>query len=348
MTRALVTGATGFIGCHLVQSLLNSGVSVRCLVRPSPRTEPLRRLGVQLVNADLSQPSDLRAAVNNCEMVFHLAAKTSAVTRQELYRTNVDGTAAVARACAMQTSPPALVFVSSVAAVGTAIAGRRRREGDRPRPVSEYGRSKRGGERAAIAWAHRVPLSVVRPTIVFGPGNREMLPMFRSVTRYHVHAVPGYTPRRVALIQLDDLTDVLLRIARNGQRIAADEPSDGHGTSGYGARQDPRGYYLATATEFPTYAQLGRMIAQATNTRRLLIMPIAEPFAWMAAAGNQAWERFHHRSGSFNPDKLREAFAGDWTSWPSRLHEEFGFRPRKPLQQHLNDTAEWYRREGWI
>jgi nucleoside-diphosphate-sugar epimerase len=343
MSRVLVTGATGFIGGRLVESLLHRGAEVRCLVRPSPRVEPLRKLGVELVSGDLASAGDLRPALRCCDVVYHLAARTSALTRRELYQTNVAGSAAVARACAGQLTPPTLVVVSSIAAAGTAVAGRDRGDADPPRPVSEYGRSKRAGELAAVAWARRLPLSVVRPAIVFGPGNREMLPIFQTVTHLRLHLVPGFKPRRVGLIHSDDLIEVLLRVAERGRRI-----DPGHGDADAGAGRSPPGYYFASDTEFPTYANLGRMIARATGSEHVLVMAVAEPIAWLAAAGAQSWGRLLRQTSSFNVDKLREAFAGDWTQCTRRLEQELGFRPRASLQQRLQETAQWYSGQGWI
>jgi nucleoside-diphosphate-sugar epimerase len=313
-------------------------------VRPSPRVEALAQLGVELVTGDVCDCVPLRDALRGCDYVFHLAGKTSALRRQELFQTNAYGSFLIAQACARQTTPPRLIVVSSIAAAGTAIAGRLRREDDASRPVSDYGRSKRAGELAAAAWARRVPISVVRPAIVFGPRNREMLPMFQAIQRFGVHPVPGYSARRIGLIHIDDLLEILLRVADQGQSIASDRPSPLEDRpAGIG-----RGIYVAADPQFPTYIQLGRMIAKALGNRRILALPIAEPIVWVAAGVSQAFDRLRHQASSFNLDKMREAFAGDWTGSTERLEHEFGFRPTRTLQQRLAETAAWYQQEGWL
>src|SRR5690606_27898629 len=113
----------------------------RCLVRPSPRVEALSRLGVELVTGDVCHCVQLHDALRDCDGVFHLAAKTAALRREELFQTNAYGSFLIAQACAGQQTPPRLILVSSIAAAGTAIAGRSRREDDASRPVSNYGRS---------------------------------------------------------------------------------------------------------------------------------------------------------------------------------------------------------------
>jgi nucleoside-diphosphate-sugar epimerase len=299
---------------------------------------------VELVLGDVCDADLLRGALRECDWVFHLAGKTSANSRQQLYHTNAYGSFVVAQSCAAQTTPPRLIIVSSLAAAGTAIAGRQRRDDERSRPVSEYGRSKRAGELAAAAWAGHVPLSIVRPAIVFGPRNRDMLPMFQAIGRFQVHPVPGYTTRRVSLIHIDDVVEILWRVAGRGECV----PAEAARRSSDRVWRNSRGIYLAAAPEFPTYAQLGRMIARALGNRRTLVLPVPEPFAWLAAGASQGLDRLRQQSGSFNLDKMREAFAGDWTAFSERTEQELDFWPQQSLQQRLSETADWYRREGWI
>ena len=120
MPKVLVTGATGYIGEHLARSRLAHGDFVRCLVRKSSRTDQLESLGVELSQGDVNDADSMRRAVQGCQVVYHLAGKTAAMKRQELYRANSRGTYQFAQACAQQTTPPVLIVVSSLAAAGTA------------------------------------------------------------------------------------------------------------------------------------------------------------------------------------------------------------------------------------
>ena len=338
MSRVLVTGATGFIGGHLVSSLAAEGQEVRCLVRRTSVTAHLQRLGVELTAGDVRDPSAVRRAVRGCEVVYHLAGKTSARRRRELYEVNARGPELVARACAAQCSPPLLILVSSLAAAGPSPRGAIRTEADPARPISDYGRSKRAGERAVLAWSRQLPLSIVRPGIVFGPRNREMLPMFRAIARLGVHVVAGFTPYRLSLIHQADVLEVLARVVRRGRRVppeAALSPA-------------AEGVYFATTAEYPTYPQLGRMIARALRTRRTLVWAVAEPLVWLIAAGSQVVTAVQGCSSSLNVDKIREATAGDWICSDQRVRRELGFQPPRSLQHRLDETAVWYRAHGWL
>lgn len=352
MTRVLITGATGYIGGHLVESQLAMGRQVRCLVRATSALGPLPLDRIEVVRADLTDTDSLVRAVRGCDIVYHLAGLTSARFRAELYRTNGQGSMALALACARQSTPPRLIVVSTLAAAGTARDTGALNGSHRSQPISDYGRSKRAGELAVIRWARQVPVSIVRPGIVFGERNREMLPLFRSIARFGLHAVPGYWPRRVALIHHADLLEILDRVERVGHLIPADNDiMSSHraaSPSHVATEQTDAGIYLAVGPEFPTYSQLGRLIAQAVGARRMLIMPIAEPIAWLAAAAHQSVNFCRGRSDCFNLDKMREAFAGNWIGSTQRIEQELGFYPPLSLAARLRQAADWYRAQGWL
>ena len=186
MSKTLVTGASGFIGTHLVRALVEKGHAVTCLVRQRSVVKPLEALGTRLCAGDVTDANSLTSAVNGQDVVFHLAGRTRALNAHEFHAVNEGGTRAVAQACAAQTPPPVLVIVSSLAAAGPSTLDRPHVETDPSAPVSHYGRSKRAGELAAAAMAHRIPVTVVRPPIVIGPGDRLGLPLFASVARFGV------------------------------------------------------------------------------------------------------------------------------------------------------------------
>ena len=230
--RALVTGASGFIGQHLVGFLAKRGHAVRCLVRASSRLEGLEPHDPELVLGDVTDPESLRNAVRGVDVVYHLAGTLKAFTLHDFLAVNEEGTRALAEACADRGQPPVCVLVSSAAASGPSPDGRARSEADPPAPVSDYGRSKLAGERAAAAFAARVPTSVVRPPIVFGPGDREFFKVFQLVAR-GLHLVPTRARRSFSLVHVADLVRHLVQTAETGRRLA---PENGGGE----AQERPR------------------------------------------------------------------------------------------------------------
>ncbi|MGQ9575586.1 MAG: NAD-dependent epimerase/dehydratase family protein [Thermoguttaceae bacterium] len=340
MADVLVTGATGFIGFHLVRALAARGDRVTCLVRKTSAVEQLQPLGVELVYGGLDDARTLHAAVAAKDVVYHVAGLTQALRAEQFYAVNRDGTRNIAQACAKLANPPVLVIVSSLAAAGPSSVDRPRVETDPPTPVSHYGRSKRQGELAAEALADRVPITIVRPPIVLGEWSRQGLPMFRAIARVGIHLVPGWFPYRYSVIHAADLAQALILAAERGSRVLPPKPE----------QRDPaaRGFYFVASEDHPTYSQLGRMVGEVLGRRTTLIIPVAMPLVWWIACGVELTARARQEALYLNLDKAREVTAGSWTCSASRAREELGFSVGAPLRERLRQTAQWYRDQGWL
>ncbi len=172
---ALVTGASGFIGSHVVESLLAHGWRVRCLVRKASVLRWIPTDDVTLINGDVRVAGeDLDRAVRNVSVVFHLAGLTSAANDVEYIASNVEGTRNVVDAMRRSAADALLVFASSLAAAGPAQR-RPVNETDDPSPVSAYGRSKLTAER--IVTSSGIEYMTIRPPAVTVHETRTFLPL---------------------------------------------------------------------------------------------------------------------------------------------------------------------------
>ncbi|MFV2066466.1 MAG: NAD-dependent epimerase/dehydratase family protein [Pirellulales bacterium] len=338
MQRVLVTGATGFIGGHLAEALTRNGVETRCLVRPTSDTRRLSDIGVTLVEGDITEANGLDEAVANVDLVFHLAGLTTALSKAEMSKANAVGPGLVAAACARLQTPPAMIVLSSVAAAGPTERDTIRVESDPVAPVSNYGHSKRAGELAAAKWADRVPLSIIRPGIIFGPRDRLALPIFKTIATWRIHPVVGMGRTKLALLHVDDLVDLLLKVAYNGERLPATESDPA---------QPGAGVYFVSHDSTPSYRELGLLIARAMS-RRVVPIPLLPPVAWSAAAVSQLWSQVRRRSDAFNIDKIREAVQSSWAVSNEKAKRQFRWKPRASLEEQLQDTVQWYEANQWI
>lgn len=333
MAKVLVTGASGFIGSNLTARLVERGDDVTCLVRGTSKVEGLRRLGARLAWGDVRDSAAVQSAVAGAQVVYHLAGVNTAFRAEELMSVNGQSFHNVASACAACPSPPVLVSVSSLAAAGPSPADRPRVESDPPSPVSHYGRAKRVAELIASEYASQVPITIVRPPIVFGHGDLQMRNVFRSIYRYGVHVALGVAKSRYSLIHVDDLVDALILCAQDGLRI----PSPTNGSN------PARGYYFVAMEDQPTFAELGRLIANSMGLQRVRILRgSGKTLLLPAAALAEVVARFRGVPYIFNFDKAREALAGNWTCSTQTIRRELGFTPQASFIERLRQTSDWY------
>ena len=326
--KALVTGATGFIGRHLCAALVRAGDDVTALVRASSNRAPLERLGVRFAVGDVNEPASLD--FTGAEVVFHLAAMLGSPWHPDFLRTNATGVRHVAAACA--AAGARLVCTSSMAASGPSTPlGRARTEDDAPAPVSRYGASKLAGEQAARELAAKVAITIVRPPIVFGGGDHAMLPMFKLAAR---GIAPVPVKDALSLVHVEDLV-ALLRAAALGETLTA---------TGVG-----QGVYFAGLIETPRWTELAARVAAAVGRARVLSFA---PPRFLLAAGAGVAERWARWRGSdfelLSGDKAREALAGDWIVSAAKARAQLGWSPAAPLDQRLAETAAAYREAGLL
>lgn len=333
MKRALVTGGTGFVGSNLVAELRTRGWQVRCLVRAVNRAAHLAEYGAELCPGSLQDEKSIAVALGGVDAVFHVAGRVAAIRRQEFFLDNVEGTRAVLKACAACDRPPTVVMVSSLAAGGPTLRGVPRREHDQGVPTSAYGQSKLAAEQAATEFADRVPLSIVRPPVVLGPGDRNGLQLFKSVQMLRMHPVPGYRQMSISIVHVADLCEGIIQIAERGSRVCRDDPS--------------RGIYYITSGPTISYGHMGALAAQAMG-RRVLVLPTPKLVFWMTGAVGEVIGRMRRKPGLLNWDKMREAVASGWECSDEKLRTELGYQPAMSLEQRFADTVAWYRKHGWL
>lgn len=335
MTHALVTGATGFIGHHLVQQLIATGTAVTCLVRETSKCSRLQGLDVRLAKGDITDIGSLETALRRVDVVYHLAGLTKSLTVHDLMETNADGVRNVSRVCARQESPPTLVLVSSLAAAGPCGKESLRTERDEPQPVSHYGHSKRAGELAAIEYASQVPTTIIRPPIVLGEYDRDGFQWFQMIRKMRFHLIPGLSNHRYSMIHADDLAAALILAAQKATRLTADA-------------SDEAGIYFAACDEVVTYADLGRMIGRCVGRPKAWMIHTPMLAVWGLACCSDMFARIRNKPSILGLDKAREAAAGSWTCSSAKLQQDTGYRPVRSLSERVRQTADWYFEQGWL
>jgi dihydroflavonol-4-reductase len=327
MRRALVTGASGFVGGHVVHALLERGIGVRCLVRRSSRLDFIRHLAPELIFGDVTQPETLEAALENVDGVVHCAGLTRACSRAEYFRINEAGTANLYAACRTRKDRiTKVVHVSSLAAFGPALHGMPITEGSAPRPVSDYGESKLGGQRVAESSMAEMPFSIIVPPGVYGPNDPDFLVYFKIVAR-GIFPLIGRSPRYLSLVYVKDLAAAIVA-------TFLDDRSTGKS-------------FLVDDGGIHTWKSLANTIGRAMNrTPRHIYLPLAA--ARCAGAVGDLEARLSGKARLVNSQKVREILQNAWTCSSKRIADELGFHPQYPLERGIEETLRWYGENRWL
>jgi nucleoside-diphosphate-sugar epimerase len=276
----------------------------------------------------LEDAASFSAALGSVDVVYHVAALTAAPSEREFLEVNAEGTRRLAGAAA--AAAPGLrrfVYVSSLAAVGPAPRDGRLTEDSPTRPVTAYGRSKLAGE-VVVREAPALPWTIVRPGVVYGPRDRELLRMFR-IARYGFAPVFERGDQQVSLVHVADLARAIL-------------------LAGTEARAERQIYHIAHPVAL-SQRGLASAIGRAVRAGRpplvvpvpaVVAAPIVRLIGWAAAAAG--------RRTVVSGDKLAEFLAPSFATSVEKAERELGWRAAIELEAGLSSTAAWYRTEQWL
>lgn len=347
--KVLLTGGTGFVGRHLLPQLLEAGADVTCLTRAASRTGHLPP-GVATARADLSTGQGLEEALADKDVVIHMAALLFGLGWQDYLRANALAARSMAAATARlagtgETEKPfRFVLVSSLAATGPCAVAPGVNDAAPPAPVSAYGWSKLLTEQI-LGRALGRRLVTLRPPIIYGSGDKGLLPVFKGVRRAGLAVSPGAgRDFPVSAVHADDMAQAVLCACR--------PEAEGVYHLNDGAAYTMGGFCRTMGAAVD--AALGR----APRPVRILRMPLpimactaglSTAFAVTAdALAARFAGRRPRRAPAWNLDKYREARQPGWLCDGSRLCRELGFAPRVSLEAGMAEAVEGYRREGWL
>jgi nucleoside-diphosphate-sugar epimerase len=301
VSGVLVTGATGFIGQHIVNSLLAQGHTVTALIRPGKKSDPRLPAACIQIAAGIDDVKMLKTILESCSAVVYCAGSVRGGHFKDFQTANVDGIRTLLEAIDQTGRPLPLLLISSLAA-------------SRPE-LSDYSLSKFEGEQCLNSKPN-VPWTILRPPAIYGPGDKEMLPILKLIAKGWLLQV-GPAEQRVSLLRVEDLAGAVSAWLANPEPCLHQSYSIDDGTA--------NGY------SWPDMAA-----AAGVQRYRRVRLPL-----WLlkaAARANVGFAKLFGYSPMFTPGKLRELTQQEWLAEDNvRFEAATQWQPRFDLKTGLQD-----------
>lgn len=323
--KALITGASGFIGTNLRAALLAAGADV-VAIRRTRSPAPKEGRSVVAEYGDVKRLTEVLAE-EKPDWVFHVAGATKGVTYEDFQRANVMPTKNMLEALgSAHPDVKRFVLVSSLTSYGPSTAQRPLRESDPRRPIEHYGRSKLEAEQVVEALGDALPWTIVRPGGVYGPADVDYFNLFREVEKGR-NVFFGNRQRWFSAIYVDDCIRAIVE----------------------GARADAakgRGYFLCDGRPI-TWETFQNAIVEASG-RKVRTLDLPEALVDIAAFGGELITRLDKKPRLFNRQKAKMGAQEAWTCTHEAARADFGYRPEVPLEEGVRRSLDWYRAHGWV
>ncbi|GJL79114.1 MAG: NAD-dependent epimerase [Nitrospinaceae bacterium] len=324
-STVLVTGASGFIGSHLVDALLQRHCKVHCLVRRSSDLHWLDRTKVQLHFGNLIESFPLGDCLEQSDYVFHCAGLTRAKTREGYFQANAHACKVLYEKCAVQgKNLKRIVHISSLASVGPSLPDHPVDEDTPCKPLTYYGKSKLAGEKIAEQYSSSLPILILRPPVVYGPREVNFFTFIKGISKGW-NLKMGSGERVLSLIYVADLVQAMLKAAITS-------------TSSGGQ------------TYFITDGQFYHWDAVVETTAKLLearIRSIKIPDSLLGLLGlfMDFASIYLKTTPLLDSQRIIDIRQSTWTASSQRFFETFDFKPQYDLQKGLSETVDWNKKQ---
>lgn len=327
MKKVLITGGTGFVGSHLVDHLLEAGIAVRCLVKDKLGLGWIDDSKCEIVDGGLEDYDVLVSAVSGVDTIFHLAALTKSPTDEGFYKVNVMGTVNLLKAI-LQYNPKIqrFVFVSSQAASGPSQNKEPIKESDSCNPVNPYGSSKLVAEEVVLAFGSQIPVTIIRPPVVYGPRDVDVFEYYRSI-KNRIRPILGSRDRMGSFIYVEDLVEGLILAAEKKEAIGQK--------------------YFMVNESIVSWRVLDEEIAQAMG-QKTITLHLSLPLITMVVFVMEIISKIKGKPSVFNRHKIKELKDRFWICDGSKAVQELGFSPKTSLKEGVRKTLVWYTDQGWL
>jgi len=327
--KCLVTGATGFIGSHIVDVLLDRGFEVRCLVRSNSDLTWLKGKNVELFEASYTDMEKLKLAVKDIDIIYHVAGIIAAKNYDGYLQGNKLPTINLLNAVLeSNTKLKRFLYVSSQTASGPSESREKPKTEDMPMtPITSYGKSKKETELEVYEYFNKIPITIVRPPAVYGPRDKAIFAVFQSV-KLGIGTLMGFNDKYVSLVHSSDLSRGIVDASLSENTISK--------------------IYFISSKEFYTWKQIINIIKKTIDKKLLLTINL--PHSIILTLGTIS-EYFGKLSGSvpvFNYEKGIDFIQDYWTCSIEKAAKDFGYEQKMSIEDGIAETIQWYKQNKWM
>ena len=324
---AVVTGANGFVGSHLVDYLIQKNFEVRCIVRKSSNLQWLDGKDLKIFSCGLFDKDGLREAFKDVNYIFHIAGVVKAKDEAGYFNGNVEATKVLLEvASEMKDSIKKFVIVSSQTVSGPALNGIPVTEEMKPNPLTTYARSKLKQEELTLSFKDIFPVTICRAPAIFGERDTEIFIYFKVFSR-GLTTMIGFDKKELSLLHAADLAEGLYLAATS-------DKSNGE-------------IYFISSEKFYSWVEVGNITSKVLNKRAFRIR-IPHFLVYTIAAFAQFFSMFSSKPATLNIEKAKDLVQRYWICDTSKAMRELGYRQKISLEEGIKRTCDWYKKMKWI
>lgn len=324
---AVVTGANGFVGSHLVDLLLSKGFKVRCITRKSSNLKWLSGKSVEIVDCGLFDKEGLKKAFIGAEYIFHVAGVVKSKKPEGYYMGNVETTRTILEAALeIKDTIKKILIVSSQTACGPSLDGKPVNEETICHPITTYGKSKLEEENLAKTYMDRLPITICRAPAVYGERDTEIFIFFQTFNKGLMTSI-GLHDKPLSLIHVLDLVQGFYKAAISENSVC-------------------KTYFISTERAY-TWKEIGQITSEVLHKKALKVK-VPHFVVYTIAAIAQFFAMFSSKPATLNLEKARDLVQKAWTCDTSKAVKELGYRQEISIKDGIQRTCDWYKEMKWL
>lgn len=323
---AVITGANGFVGSHLVDLLLKKGQTVRCVTRKTSKLTWLEGKDIQNFSCGLNNREELNKVFEGAEYIYHIAGVVKSKSKEGYFKGNVDTTHTLLNAALNCRTLKKFLVVSSLTAAGPAVDGKPVNENSVNRPITTYGRSKLAQEELTKSYRDKIPITICRAPAIYGERDTEILIFFKTFSKGLMTTI-GFNDKRLSLLHVRDLVKGLYLAGIN-------EKAEGE-------------TYFISSEKFYTWEEVGKATEKIIGKKPFKIK-VPHFAVYSIATIAELFSLFSSKAATLNIEKAKDITQVDWICDTSKAIKDLGYRQEISLEEGIKSTIDWYRMMKWI